>query len=271
MSGMIGDPLGGFRNSDGWGYTRMLHPLTWRVDATTVVSSALQKRYGGTRLLHGPDAFEFDPARPELSDPMECRRKYGLPVDRKLALFAGTPRAHKGVPVLVEAMQREECKNWDLVLVGPESREADEVQHALQARCHMLGFKNYTEMPAILAASDAVALPQRPVHFALSQVPAKLLDAMSMAKAIVVTRVGDLGEILGEGERGWVIAPESSGALAQALVEMERNPEEAARRGRAAREWSLRESSGAAIRAKLEALIRRELQVGLVTTRPGRQ
>jgi hypothetical protein len=41
--------------------TRLIHPLTRRVDATTVSTSALRQRYGGTIIRHGPDERVFDP------------------------------------------------------------------------------------------------------------------------------------------------------------------------------------------------------------------
>jgi glycosyltransferase involved in cell wall biosynthesis len=118
-------------------------------------------------------------------------------------------------------------------------------------------------MPMLLAAVDAVPVPQLDMPFAQSQLPAKALEAMAMACAVITTRVGDLPEILGEGldtMRGWLVPPGNPAALAAALVEIAARPDEARARGRAAREWFLEEASQAVIESRLLSLIGRITQ-----------
>jgi glycosyltransferase involved in cell wall biosynthesis len=256
---LLRDPLCGARAVDGWAYTRLLHPFTWYLDGATVVSTVLQKRYGGILLRHGPDEREFDPARPDLLDTKRLREQFGLPQNRKLLLFAGTPRAHKGIYTLQQALLRPESADWDLVLVSPPDHpDVLESRRVLGDRCHLLGFRSYTDMPALLAATDAVPLPQMRVPFAEGQLPAKLFDAMSMASPIIASDVGDLGSILGE-KRGWVIEPNKPEQLAAALAEIAANPQEAAVRGRKAREWFLAEACGTVIHKRLDDMIQKSL------------
>lgn len=253
---VLRDPLCGGRDLDGWLYTRLLHPFALSLDGISVSSKAIQRRYGGVLVRHGPDETEFDPSAPAFRDQESCRRRLGLPLTGKFAVFAGTPRGHKGLGVLVEALLRPEAHNWSLVLVTPPNHpEALDARQCLGERCLPLGFLPYTEMPTLLSAVDAVPLPQLATVFAESQMPAKLLDAMSMAKPIVASRVGDLKEIVGEGERGWMVEPGSPLELASALTEIEANPREAGRRGANARDWFLAEASGSAIRKRLVAMI----------------
>jgi glycosyltransferase involved in cell wall biosynthesis len=72
---------------------------------------------------------------------------------------------------------------------------------------------------------------------------------------VLGTPVGDLPEILGGGARGWLVPPDDPPALARALAEVAAEPDEARRRGDAAREWYLREASVGAIRALLVPLV----------------
>lgn len=248
------DLIGGWRHSTAWKYTRALHPFVSCADGVTVSSQALLRRYGGTVVRHGPDETFFDPAiQPE---PLQARVRFGLPPDVPLLLFAGTPQPHKGLDVLCDALTDPRAWAWHLVLAGPERLAPFEACVArLGARCHRTGHLPYQEMPALLAAVDAVPLPQLAVPFAESQLPAKALDAMAMARALVASRVGDLPDLLGEGSRGWLVPPGDAGALAGALAEMAANPMERARRGAAARDWFLAEASNRAIRARLVPLI----------------
>jgi glycosyltransferase involved in cell wall biosynthesis len=110
-------------------------------------------------------------------------------------------------------------------------------------------------MPALLAAVDAVPVPQRDTPVARAQVPAKALEAMAMGVPVLGTTVGDLPEILGGGARGWLVPPDDPGALARALAEIAACPDEARRRTDAARAWYLREASVGAIRTILVPLV----------------
>lgn len=234
---------------------RLAHPLTRRARAVTVASRALQARYGGTLLRHGPDERTFDPARPDLADRVALRARFGLPVDRKLAVFAGRPRPHKGWEVLVDALRRPEAAAWDLVVAGPETLALDAAVSALGDRFHALGMLSNEEMPALLAACDAAPAPQLDVPYARAQLPAKVLEAMAMARPVVASAVGDLPEILGEGARGWLVPPGDAAALARALAEVAADPAEAARRGVEARRWVVAEAGVGAIRATLAPIV----------------
>jgi len=251
-----GDVVKGWRHATAWKYTRALHSLVGCADAVTVSTRTLQHRYGGTIVRHGPAGDGYDPDRVDLGDRAALRRRWNLPTVAPLALFAGVPQPHKGWPTLVDAFARPDASAWHLVLAGPDGHpDFLAAVQALGARCHVLGTLPHAQMPSLLAAVDAVPVPQFDVPFAASQLPAKALEAMAMARPVIATRVGDLPEILGEGDRGWLIPAADSARLAAALAEIAAAPDEAARRGGAARTWFLREASQAAIERRLLAAI----------------
>lgn len=235
---------------------RLAHPLVRFASAVTVSTEALRARYGGTLLRHGPDEAAFDPARPELAGRAALRARFGLPPGRKLALFAGRPRPHKGWSVLVRALLRPEAAGWDLVAAGEPTPAHAAAARALGPRFHALGARANDEMPALLAACDAVPAPQLDEPYARAQLPAKVLEAMAMARPVAASAVGDLPEILGGGARGWLVPPGDAAALARALGEIGARPDEAARRGEAARRWFVAEASVGAVRARLVPLVR---------------
>lgn len=238
---------------------RAAHPLVRRVAGVTVASRALQRRYGGTLVRHGPDPAEFDPARPELADAAALRRSFGLPERRRLALFAGRPRPHKGWEALVEALARPEAAEWELVSAGPPGAAEAAAAARLGARFHPLGEVPNARMPALLAACHAAPVPQRDAPFARAQLPAKALEAMAMALPVVATPVGDLPEILGGGERGWLVPADDPAALARSLAAIAADPGEAARRAAAGRRWFLAEASVDAMADRLAPLVARAL------------
>lgn len=237
---------------------RAAHPLVRMAAAVTVSTRGLQRQYGGTIVRHGPDPAVFDPGRPELS-PAEARRRFGLPADAPVALFAGWPRPHKGWETLLRALELPQAAGWHLALAGPGVDEARDAAARLGSRFHALGVLANDEMPALLAAASAAPVPQRDEPYARNQLPAKALEAMAMAVPVVATAVGDLPEILGGGERGWLVPPGDPAALAAALQAIAASPAEAARRGAAARRWFVEEASVDAIRARIAPLVAQAL------------
>jgi len=210
----------------------VMERLISKADAITTVSTVFQRKYGGVLLPHGRDPQRLDPA---LFDPIEERRRLELPQEPVL-LFLGTPRPHKGLEELMDAvMQLRRDFALCPLLVGGEPSDpfvqslVKRTQGSLQVRPMCL----FSEMPQILAASDLVVLPQREEPRSTGQVPAKLFDAMAMARPIVSTSVSEIPAILGE--CGWVVPPEDVPALVGAIRQILTDPSSARERGRDAR------------------------------------
>lgn len=241
---------------------RLLHPLTRCADGIIVATRALQRRYGGELIRHGPDESVFDPALRDRLDRSALRARLGLPEARRLALFAGVPRPHKGWDTLLAALEHPDASEWDLVAAGTYGASHHASARArLGARFHLLPFVARVDMPELLSAVDAVPVPQHDVPFARAQLPAKLLDALAMRVPVVASRVGDLPEILGNGERGWLFAAGDAAALANALAHIAREQAEADRRTARGREWFLAEASTTANRPRLEAIVHEAVAV----------
>jgi glycosyltransferase involved in cell wall biosynthesis len=82
----------------------------------------------------------------------------------------------------------------------------------------------------LFAAFDAFALSSR-----TEGTPIVLFEAMAAGVPIVASRVGGVPDVVGERE-AWLVGPEDSEALANALIELQGNRPEAVRRAEAARQ-----------------------------------
>jgi glycosyltransferase involved in cell wall biosynthesis len=67
-------------------------------------------------------------------------------------------------------------------------------------------------------------------------IPNALLEAMASARPSVATAVGGTPEVLDHGRTGWIVPPRQPAALAAALEDALTRPDEARRRGEAARQ-----------------------------------
>jgi glycosyltransferase involved in cell wall biosynthesis len=235
-------------------WLRMLGARAGRADAVSVVSRELQTRFGGSLLPHGRDTAALDPAR---FDRAAARATLGLPPDGPLVMFLGTPRPHKGLEALAEAVAGLADIGARLAIVGADAGDpyAASLQHLAGPRLQLLGMRPWSEIGATLAAADAVALPQADLPFTRAQVPAKVFDAMAMARPVVATAVGDLPEIL---EGCGLLVPSGDGeGLRDALRQLLTDAELAGRLGAAARQRAIQRYSWDAMAPVLEGLLDR--------------
>jgi glycosyltransferase involved in cell wall biosynthesis len=239
----LGDP-------NGLSWTWLAEKLVDRADAVTVASRFLEQRFGGTLLPHVRDTEAWDPARYDRAA-SRARLEVGA---RKVVMFLGTPREHKGLDDLVEAVGLA-GSDVVLVLVGVDPASARARRWSGLGYVRMIGEIPFDDVPRYLVAADVVAVPQRATTDTLGQVPAKLFDAMALARPIVSTTVSMIPEIL-DG-CGCLVPPGNVPALASALRRLLENTDEAAALGRRARERCDARYSFRAARATLFPLIDR--------------
>jgi glycosyltransferase involved in cell wall biosynthesis len=237
-------------NPNGLPWTWLMERLVGRADAITVASRFLERRFGGTLIPHVRDTEAWDPAR---YDRAEARARLGLDRER-VVMFLGTPRAHKGVDDLVDAVGAV-GGDVRLVLVGAAPGGEAGRRWASRPWVRLVGEIPFDDVPRYLVAADAVAVPQRATSDTLGQVPAKVFDAMALARPIVSTAVSMLPEIL-DG-CGVLVPPGDVVALTIALKRLLDDPVGAAELGRRARERCRARYSFASARAALFPLVER--------------
>jgi len=236
-------------NPNGLPWTWAMERLVGRADALTVASRFLERRFGGTLVPHVRDTDAWDPAR---VDATATRASLGVD-DAKVVMFLGTPRGHKGLDDLVDAM--EGLSSARLVIIGAELDHPRARRWAARPGVIVRGPVPFDDVPRYLAAADVVAVPQRATTDTLGQVPAKLFDAMAMARAIVSTSVSMIPEVL-DG-CGILVPPGEPRALRAVLETLLADPDRARELGRRARARCVERYSFAAARAVLLPLIER--------------
>jgi glycosyltransferase involved in cell wall biosynthesis len=200
--------------------TWLCQRLVRRVPMRLVSNRWLERRYGGTLLYHVRDDRELDPERVRV-DALRARLRLE---GRSWVGFVGTVRVHKGVTDLIGALSRLRGDDAPgLLLLGanpvdPVVRET--LRSAREAlggnRVRNSGLFSLSDLPEHVAVADVVAVPSRETPASRGQLPAKLFDAMTMARPIVATGVNDVPEVLGG--CGIVVPPADPAALASALA-----------------------------------------------------
>ncbi len=212
--------------------TLCMEKVTFIADGITTASRFLQNRFGGEYVPHARDTELFDPSR---YDGEKIKRELGLK-DEKIIMFLGSPKPHKGIEDLFAATRSLKRKDVRLLIIGAsdgylfKSPLLDGVNHLTIIK----GMVPFMRIPEYLACSDLVVLPQNNVPSNHAQVPAKLFDAMAMAKPIISTKISDMPEILKD--CGLIVETDSPKYLAEKIDFILENPNEAKTIGQKARE-----------------------------------
>ncbi len=219
----------------GYLWTRVIHPLHRFVNAKFVVSENFRQRYGGTLVPHPLDPDEIDPAR---FDRSKVRREFDIRDDQVVVGFIGTPGAQKGTDLLPEALERIPDENLLLMIVGAEVNDPYALAMKRRAgnRLLLVPMQPLARLPEFLAAADIIALPQRSTDETWGQMPAKLTDAMAMAKPIIAAERADMPAYLA-GERGLTFSADDIDGLVECLQWLLDHRDEWARIGNAARSY----------------------------------
>jgi glycosyltransferase involved in cell wall biosynthesis len=173
-------------------------------------------------------------------------------------LYVGRFTAVKRVGLLIEAYARARLgfeHPAPLVIVGGYPGEwegehpADTIERTGAEGVFLAGWHGHDELPGFLNASDVVVLPS--VREQFGQV---LVEGMACGLPAIAVDAHGPGEIVSQGETGWLVEPDDRDGLAAALVEAVNRPEERRRRGAQAREVALERYSWPALAEEVAAV-----------------
>lgn len=177
--------------------------------------------------------------------------------DAFVVCFVGLFYPWHGARFLAEAFALLHQRHTDarLLLVG-DGEEAPVIRSALERRgatdaVHFTGLVPRRDAPRYMAAADALVSPHADVHRFIGS-PIKLFEYMAAGKPIVATRVGQIQDVLTDGETALLVAPEDAGAMAGALERLYADRELGQRLGRAAQREA---ASGHSWEARLAAML----------------
>lgn len=178
------------------------------------------------KIVLNPNAVDVQRFRPDIGGAAK-RRELGIKETDLLAGFVGTFGPWHGVVELAKAIKDvPESVPLRFLFVGSGSLHG-EVERLLRAeresgRVIFTGAVEHDSVPVFLDACDILAAPHVPLadgsEFFGS--PTKIFEYMAMGKAIVASRLGQIGEVLSDGETALLVRPGGVNDLADAMVRL---------------------------------------------------
>jgi glycosyltransferase involved in cell wall biosynthesis len=198
---------------------------------------------------NGADVDFWQPAEP----PAELRRRLGLE-DRFVVLYIGAHGISHALSRLLEsAEQLQEKAQIHFVFVGEGAEKERLVRRAREARLKNTLFLDPVAKETVrefYALADVCLVPLRDIPLFDTFIPSKMFEIMAMAKPIVGSLRGEAADILRRSGGAIVVEPEDSSAIAQAILRLYHQREQANEMGRRGREFVIEHYSRRSLAAR---------------------
>ena len=204
-----------------------------------VKSYALSRGAVEERVFIAPNGVDTERFRPEVP-PVQLAPTE----DRFVIGFVGSLKDWHDVGTLLDAVKTlvREAPDYHLLIVGdgPLRRWIEGYIRGagLEGHVTVTGWVSYEDMPGFVNRFDVAVAPYgRMQGFYFS--PLKLYEYLAAGRAVIASDVGQVGDVIADGESGVLVTPGDAEELAAGIRELRADPQHREGLGRAAREFAL--------------------------------
>lgn len=185
------------------------------------------------------DAMRFTPRPVDQEIAQQLKLQPGVPVIG----YAGSAVAYEGLELLLEALAelKKAAIPFHFVLVGDgkviDTVTAKAKQLNIENECRFTGRVPFEQVPRYLSCMDIMPIPRLSSAVTEMVSPLKPLEAMAMAKAVVLSDVSPHKVFAGDNERAQLFIKDNLASLTDTLKHLIAHPQERERLGNNARAW----------------------------------
>ena len=207
-------------NTERRNITRILRAADHLCANTTFEREALLKLTGARSDRVTVTGCGVDPSSFATADGQHFRREMGIPEDAPTVLFVGAEAPHKGLLVLLEAMEAVRYRMPDayLVIAGVRSSASEEIDRRLardpKMAARTVRVNSFAEerKADIYDSCDLFAMPSWSESFGIVY-----LEAWARSKPVIGCGGGAVETVISDGEDGVLVKPGDAQALAGAI------------------------------------------------------
>lgn len=205
-----------------------IYRRAWKIAAVTEgIRERLTARGFGGKVTFLPNGVNTDVFLPKAPDP-GLAGEIGV-TGKFVAIYAGILGHAQGLEtVLQAASQVLEFPDIMFLFIGdgPEKRDLQETAKKLKlTNVRFVEPVPFTKMPEYFALSSVSVVPLRKLELFKGARPSKMFPAMSCSRPIIFCGEGEAARLVNEAKCGNVVQPEDPQALAQAIINLYKNPD----------------------------------------------
>ncbi|MDO8496904.1 MAG: glycosyltransferase family 4 protein [bacterium] len=163
-------------------------------------------------LLVARDGVDLDLFNIEMTKE-EARKRYNLPLDKKIVMYSGHLFEWKGADILLEAAHKLEVL---FVFVGGTDYDVQKFRQKAEGLNNVLilGHRPYDQIPSLLKAADILVLPNSSKEEISKRYtsPLKLFEYMASQRPIIASDLPSIREVLDE-NTGYFFKPDDVSSL----------------------------------------------------------
>lgn len=168
-------------------------------ETRTVSNQALQSKYGGVIIPHVRNADSFVPSQALTA---KMRGHFGIATNKKVVLFFGTPKPHKGLIETAQAIASLNRTDVLFLIIGDfiDTSFEKALRSIPYVDFYFLPNQPYHRIDEFVAMGDiCVILQDSSSLISQYQLPAKLVDALAMGLTVISSRTQALLPLIEEG------------------------------------------------------------------------
>lgn len=254
----------------GWLRWRARRLLRFNLNAARriVCVSEIAKRHlmdnwnvAAEKLLVLPNAVDVNRFKPDPNLGAQTRASLSLTAEQPLLVFVGSFYQWHDVTTLLRAFARvrQTCPGARLLLVGDgaERGRMTALAHelGLEEAARFTGFVSHADVVRYVNAADIAIVPVPKMERDMWLSPMKLFEYMAAGKAVIASALGQIVDVVRDGENGLLVPPGDEAALAQGIERLIADPSLRERLGWQAREDAMRYHSWEQYLSRLEAVL----------------
>ncbi|MDE0885891.1 MAG: glycosyltransferase family 4 protein [Myxococcota bacterium] len=159
--------------------------------------------------------------------------------------YIGTLGLAHGLESVIDAAQALQQEPEITFLLIGDGAERVKLEHLIAKRgiknIKMLGLQPRKKMPEWIASIDILLVCLKDLPVFETVIPSKIFEFLAQERPVIVSARGEIRRMTEEAGAAWTIDPEDPEALAETIMAVAQNPEEAQRRAKAGRLWVERE------------------------------
>ena len=234
---------------------RSMYKTAWRISAQTegIIKSLKDRGIPEAKLVFLPNGVNPDLFAPQAPD-KALQQKLKLK-DKFVILYAGTMGYAHGLEVALQAAKKLEKVAPEVVFLlvgdGSEKPRLQTMAQDLQlSNVRWVDFQPITEMKRYYSLASLTLSTLRRYKLSEGVRPSKVFPGLASAKPLIYVGEGEGAKIVVDSGGGIVLPPEDPELLAQAILELKKDPERCRKMGKLGREFVSQHYSWSSIVAR---------------------